>query len=169
MRKRRVVGRVYGMKYSWKGHNDGNRHKNRIKRIGQARLVYVKDINRNVPTTWSWARGDVSILRRFRLKWTSITSTVVIVRCHCTVKHNLVFLFVFCFCFFVLFLLLPVITYSLGDLHPDALAPFLAKGSSDPSRLQHQRLHCIQGGWLTDSAQSATCRGRSLRLAEPRL
>ena len=38
MRKRRVVGRIYGMKYSWKGHKDRNRHKNRIKRSGQARL-----------------------------------------------------------------------------------------------------------------------------------
>ena len=32
MRKRTVVGRIYGMKYSWKGHKDRNRHKNRIKR-----------------------------------------------------------------------------------------------------------------------------------------
>ena len=24
MRKRRVVGRIYGMKYSWKGHKDRN-------------------------------------------------------------------------------------------------------------------------------------------------
>ena len=30
MRKRRVVGRIYGMKYSLKGHKDRNRHKNRI-------------------------------------------------------------------------------------------------------------------------------------------
>ena len=30
------------MKYSRKGHNDRNRNKNRIKRIGQARLVYVR-------------------------------------------------------------------------------------------------------------------------------
>ena len=28
VRKRRVVGRIYGMKYSWKGHKDRNRHKN---------------------------------------------------------------------------------------------------------------------------------------------
>ena len=34
VRKRRVVGRIYGMKYSWKGHEDRNRHKNRIKRVG---------------------------------------------------------------------------------------------------------------------------------------
>ena len=57
MRKRRVVGRIYGMKYSLKGHKDRNRHKNRIikkkkkKRSGLARLVYVKNINRNIPTT----------------------------------------------------------------------------------------------------------------------
>ena len=50
VRKRRAVGRMIGMKYSGKGHKDRNRHKNRIeKRSGQARLVYVKDINRNIP------------------------------------------------------------------------------------------------------------------------
>ena len=58
VRKRRVVGRIYRMKYSWKSHKDRNRHKNRIKRSGQAWLVYVKDINRNIPTTRRWARGD---------------------------------------------------------------------------------------------------------------
>ena len=60
MRKRRVVGRIYGMKYSWKGHKDTrNRQKNRgKKRSGQARLVYIKNVNRNGPTTWRWARGD---------------------------------------------------------------------------------------------------------------
>ena len=47
-----------------KGHEDGNRHKNRIKRSGQARLVYVKNINRNIPTTWRWARGDYSLKTR---------------------------------------------------------------------------------------------------------
>ena len=30
------------MKYSWKGHKDRNRHKNKIKRSEQARLVYVR-------------------------------------------------------------------------------------------------------------------------------
>ena len=56
--KRRVVGRSYGTKYSWKGHKARNRHKNRIKTSGQARLFYVKNLNRNIPTTWRWARGD---------------------------------------------------------------------------------------------------------------
>ena len=41
MRKLRVVGKIYEMKYSWKGHKDRKRHKNRIKRSGQTRLVYV--------------------------------------------------------------------------------------------------------------------------------
>ena len=49
MRKRRVVGRIHGMKYSWKGHKDRNRHKNRIKRSGQVRLLYVTDINCKSP------------------------------------------------------------------------------------------------------------------------
>ena len=52
VRKRRVVGRIDGMKYSSEGHKDRNKHKNRIKkRSGQARLVYIKAINRNIPTT----------------------------------------------------------------------------------------------------------------------
>ena len=42
MRKRRVVGTIYGMKFSLKGHNDRNRHKYRMKRRRQARLLYVK-------------------------------------------------------------------------------------------------------------------------------
>ena len=32
--------------------------KEESKRSGQARLVYVKDINLNIPTTWRCARGD---------------------------------------------------------------------------------------------------------------
>ena len=37
VRKRRVVGRIYGMKYSRKGHKDRNKLKNRIfkKRVGK--------------------------------------------------------------------------------------------------------------------------------------
>ena len=42
VRKRRVVGRIYGIKCDGKGHKDRNRHENRIKRGGQARLVYVR-------------------------------------------------------------------------------------------------------------------------------
>ena len=30
-----------------------------LTRSGQARLVCVKNINRNIPTTWRWARGDL--------------------------------------------------------------------------------------------------------------
>ena len=46
------------MKYSWKGRKDINRLENRTKSSGQARLVYVKTIDCNIPTTWRWARGD---------------------------------------------------------------------------------------------------------------
>ena len=53
----RVVGRIYGKKYSWQGHKDRNRHMCRIKRSGQARLVYVWDIIRNSPTAKRWAHG----------------------------------------------------------------------------------------------------------------
>ena len=56
MKKPRVVGGIYGMKYGRKDDKDRNRHRSRIKykiekRSGQARFVYVKDINRNIPTT----------------------------------------------------------------------------------------------------------------------
>ena len=30
--KAEIVGRIYGMKYSWKSPKDRNRHKNRIKK-----------------------------------------------------------------------------------------------------------------------------------------
>ena len=60
MRERNVVVRIYGMKYSWKGHKAGNRRKDRIKRSGQARLVFVKDISRNLSTMWRWTGGDGS-------------------------------------------------------------------------------------------------------------
>ena len=53
-----TAGRIFAMTYSWKGHKDRNRHKKTTKRSGQARLVYVKGINRNIPTTWRWTRGD---------------------------------------------------------------------------------------------------------------
>ena len=38
MRKWRVFERIYGTKYSWKGNKDRSRHKDRIKRSGQAGL-----------------------------------------------------------------------------------------------------------------------------------
>ena len=47
------------MKYSSKGHKDRNRHKNRIKRSRQARLVYVKRHKQEHPhhvkvSSWGW-------------------------------------------------------------------------------------------------------------------
>ena len=42
VRKWKNVTRIYGIKFSWKGNKDRNRHKNRIKRSGQAWLVYVR-------------------------------------------------------------------------------------------------------------------------------
>ena len=51
VRKRRVVGRIYGMAYSGKVHKDRSRHTNRIKRSGQAQLVFVTNTNRNILTT----------------------------------------------------------------------------------------------------------------------
>ena len=41
-RKRRVVRRIYRMKYSWKGYKDRNGHTSRLKRSEQAWLFYVK-------------------------------------------------------------------------------------------------------------------------------
>ena len=56
MRIRGVVGRIYGMRYRWKGHKRETQEQS--KRSGQARLVYVRDTNLNIPTTRRWARGD---------------------------------------------------------------------------------------------------------------
>ena len=56
--RKRSCRRIHGLQYSWKGHKDRNRHKNRIKRSGQAWLSYLFDINHNIPTTRRWARGD---------------------------------------------------------------------------------------------------------------
>ena len=71
MRKRRVVGRMYRMKYSWKSHKDRNRHKSTIKkkRSGQAWLLYVKDINLDTRTTWRWAREDAQTKRNGMIEW----------------------------------------------------------------------------------------------------
>ena len=46
------------MKYSRKGHKHRKRHKNKIIMSGQARLVYVININRNIPTKWRWDCGN---------------------------------------------------------------------------------------------------------------
>ena len=82
VRKRRVVRRIYGMKYSWKGHKNRNRHKNRMKRSGQARLVYVKDINCDILTTWRWARGNPSYL-------TLLCHTIDLEANHCRISQNI--------------------------------------------------------------------------------
>ena len=50
VRKRRVVGRIYGMKYSSRGHRDRNRHKKRIKKEWASSVGLCKNINRNIPT-----------------------------------------------------------------------------------------------------------------------
>ena len=81
MRKWGVVGRIYGMKYRWKGHKDRNRHKNRMKRSGQARLVYVKNGNHSIPATWRWARGDArrgkdSHTRQKHIEWLYINISI---------------------------------------------------------------------------------------------
>ena len=49
VRKQIIVAKIYGMKYSRKSYKDRNRHKNRIKMGWQAQLVYVKNINCNIP------------------------------------------------------------------------------------------------------------------------
>ena len=45
------------MEYHWNSHKDSKRHKNRIlkKKSGQAGLVYVWNINHNIPTMWGWS------------------------------------------------------------------------------------------------------------------
>ena len=75
------------------GRKDRNRHKHRMNRGGQTRLVYVKDINRNIPITWRWARGDgwiphalsIAIANSERHTSSQITAKIVIPchACHC--------------------------------------------------------------------------------------
>ena len=40
------------------GREDRNKTKNRMKRSRPAWLIYVKNMNLNIPSTWKWARGD---------------------------------------------------------------------------------------------------------------
>ena len=70
------------MKYSWMGHKNRNRHKNWVKRSGQAQLVYVIDINRNIPTTWRGAHIDHTI--HYYILHCICTSHYFILHCICT-------------------------------------------------------------------------------------
>ena len=47
------------MKYSQKGHKDRNRHKNRIKRSGQAQVVYVKNLITTFPSREGEPAGTI--------------------------------------------------------------------------------------------------------------
>ena len=47
--KQRIVGRIYGMTVE-RAIQTENRHVNRIKRSGQAWLLYIKNINCNIST-----------------------------------------------------------------------------------------------------------------------
>ena len=75
VRKRRVVGRIHGMKYSWKGYKDRNRHKIRIKRSGQARVVYVKDIKQpSLPSPFYSVLVSISVFIALSTVFHSINS-----------------------------------------------------------------------------------------------
>ena len=99
MRKRRVVGRIYGMKYSWKGHKDRNRHKNSKKRSGQIRLIYVKGINRNILTPVGISRAGADWRTQpwiERLRGSSLESPACIIH-RLSIRAVLVFpSFLFC-------------------------------------------------------------------------
>ena len=56
----------------------------RMKRSGQARLIYVFDINCNIPTTWRWARGDHMYVHACRHTHAH-TYTHSLSRTHCSV------------------------------------------------------------------------------------
>ena len=68
MTKRRVFGRVFGMKYSWKGHKDRNWHKNGINRNG-ARLVYVKALTATSPARDGEPVGTADTSRLDYIRW----------------------------------------------------------------------------------------------------
>ena len=51
--------------------------KNRIKKSGQAQLVYTKNINRNIPTTWRWALWDyMKHITSWRKSWNHVSKTL---------------------------------------------------------------------------------------------
>ena len=54
------------MKYSSKGHKDGKRHKNGMKRSVQAQLVYVFDIIRNIHSSGKTEATAMALLSRSR-------------------------------------------------------------------------------------------------------
>ena len=56
-----------------------------MKRSWQARLAYVKNINRNVPSTWRWARGDQAKGDRKKSGWQLLCAVVLYVgNTHCS-------------------------------------------------------------------------------------
>ena len=87
MRKRKVVERIYGKKNSWKDHKDKNRHKNRVKRSGQARLVYVFDVGlssicfRLLQFGWVWWAPDFQLLPKVILSHSPPPSCVCVHVC----------------------------------------------------------------------------------------
>ena len=48
--KMKSFRRIYGLKYSLKGHKDRNRHKKRIKRVDKLGW-FMSDMNCNIPIT----------------------------------------------------------------------------------------------------------------------
>ena len=65
------------MKCSWKGHKDRDRHKNRIKRSGQARLVFVwhKPQHPHSVKVSPWGRGGGERERRERERVSKLVRT----------------------------------------------------------------------------------------------
>ena len=55
MRKRRVVGTIYRMKYSWRAIKTETDTRKEREKISKRRGQY-----RNIPTTWTSARGNVT-------------------------------------------------------------------------------------------------------------
>ena len=87
MRKHKLFGRIYGMKCSWKGHKNKNRHKNRIKRSVRVQMVDVFYINHNILATWGLAHGD----KAFKASSSSSSSIVLLLYFICACPRHLLF------------------------------------------------------------------------------
>ena len=82
-----------GMTYSWKGHKDKNRHKNRIQRSEQARLVHVKNI-----TTLRVGPGGRAVKTWMISGKELLFSTVIGISHSGTPRFDPDFLLLFCCC-----------------------------------------------------------------------
>ena len=169
------------MKYSWKGHKVRNSHKNRIKRSGQAWLPNVKNISRNIPTTWRWARGD-----NFKKKSWRPASSQNIDLFKLYASDILIFFFLSAMCLLlqhehiwalqiviviiIIIVFIPVALYFLSILEVSSLGEYLCLFHPPPTFLKEKSFFSIEShagvlytqivGFVWESNTIEQCRSR---------